>query len=179
MESIVDLRNEINTILDYFKRSKAFFQYIGDEYVNERKLTPYNIAPGVQQFTEYDKPITKEFQERQNSIGHYLNQNFCIRLLAVLNSHHVVGDKKEESIDQNLPGWEDLEILRRLRHRFAHSSGKYDSRDSDDKKLMQALMLKYEPCPKEPPDFPINQDKVIYPITKAVLQYAEAKFSRQ
>ena len=177
MGSIEDLRNEINIILDYFKRSKAFFQYIEDKYVTKRKLPPYNIVPGVQQLIEYDTPITKEFQERQNSIGHYLNQNFCIRLYAVLNSHHVVGDK--ENIDKNLSGWEDLDILRRLRNRFAHSSGKYDSGESDDKILMEKLMLKYEPCPKEPPDFPINQDKVIYPITKAVLQYAEAKFSRQ
>ena len=37
MESIDDLRNEICTILDYFKRQQAFFRYIGDEYVDEHE----------------------------------------------------------------------------------------------------------------------------------------------
>ena len=177
MSSMEEIRKEIMTILDYFKRSKAYFRYIGDKDIGKVKLPPYNILPNVKQYLEYDQPITIEFQEKQNSIGHFLNQNICIRLLALLESHQVIGNS--EKINKNLKGWEDLEVLRRLRHRFAHSSGKYNSEKVKDRKLMEVLMSRYKPCSVEPSDFPINQDKVIYPIVKGVLQYTEAKFSHQ
>ena len=88
-----------------------------------------------------------------------------------------VGDK--ENINKKLPNWEDVEILRRLRNRFGHSFGKYNPKDEEDKKLMDALMHRYEPSQDIPKDFPINQDKVIYPIAQGVLQYAKFKLSQK
>jgi len=92
MERMNKIGQEINTLLVYFKHSKAFFRYIGDNYVGKTELPPYNIALGYQQFIMFNNPITKDFQERHNSVGHYLNQNILIRLFAILNSNDVVGD---------------------------------------------------------------------------------------
>ncbi len=46
--------------------------------------------------------------------SHWLNENFIVRLYAVMESHGLVGEKI--NIRKDLDGWEELDILRRLRN---------------------------------------------------------------
>lgn len=58
------------------------------------------------------KPLTKKDIQRNNEIGHWINENVVVRLCAILQSHSILSEKV--SIDKSIDGWKEVDLLRRL-----------------------------------------------------------------
>lgn len=71
--------------------------------------------------------------ERRNTrAGHWINEAFVVRLWAILDAHNFV-----DPINHEIPGWEAVDICRRLRHKIAHSTGEVT--DKETKKLQERI----------------------------------------
>jgi hypothetical protein len=92
------------------------------------KTAPFYFNKGFPINFSSKQPLTEKYIQTNNEIGHWLNQNFIVRLYAMLESHQIVSE--EIKIDQKLKGWKELDLVRRLRRIFAHSSGRYDPVDT-------------------------------------------------
>ena len=169
-----EIKRDIELLLFLFKTSKSFFMFINKDDIGKIEIGPYKIREELEAYVRFDKEISEEIRELNNSVGHYLNQNFIIRLYSLLNYHNVLGSLKK--LDKNVPGWEDIDILRRLRHKFGHALGKYNKGNGDDLKLWESIQTKYKPGIPETEDYAINQDKVINPIIKSIYRYIDAKY---
>jgi hypothetical protein len=98
---------------------------------------PYYSSQGFDIDFIFKTPLTEEDRKRINEIGHWLNQNFVIRLCAVLAYFKVFSNSIK--IDFNFEGAEHDNIVRRLKNYFAHTSGRYNPNDNKHKKTIQLM----------------------------------------
>jgi hypothetical protein len=121
--------------------------------------------------------INEEDIRINNKITLLINQNFIVRLYSLMESHHVCSEKI--SIDNTLEGSEDLDLLRRLRNVFAHSSGCFDP-DNDEHNIMFDRLITF--CEWEivdvdnwkkyyPNEFPLSIEKVCIPLFNRCKKY--------
>ena len=105
---------------------------------------------------------------RNTKEGHWVNEAFVVRLYAILVSHGVVG------IDHDLEGWEDIDLLRRLRNKIAHTRAEID--DADAKKLDAAIRQRFHLGEQQsllPGKFVLSKDTVLRPWVAACTAYCE------
>ena len=114
--------------------------------------------------------------KRNNEIGHWINQNVIVRLYSIMEYYGLVSNNIK--IDQLLPGWEELDILRRLRQIFSHKSGKYDPNNNMEKKLKQKIISHFNMSISDYNDFPLNIDEVIDPIFSGCKNYVRSKLNK-
>ncbi len=119
------------------------------------------------------QPITSSDVEFNNDVAHWMNENFIIRLYAILQTYQVA------KVDQpDAPGYDAYKIVRRLRDKLAHgSSGRYDASDSLDR---DALARLNRVCRElvEPQDydgrFDLSISGVLFPLLLGCREYAAA-----
>ena len=119
-------------------------------------------------------PINKltedDFIEKWNNTGHWVNENFIVRVCSLLeyNSFFKIDLKKYISKQQI----QLLEILSQLRHIYAHSTNLIHKQISDRKKKVKKIMLEYLDLSEKEFDkkIPIHIDTVIEPIYKNLLE---------
>lgn len=167
MKSNQKIFEEILELDNYFRHSKKFFRFIEDKDVGSYETQPYNVNQQTKFIMKFDKPISKELQSLHRKVGHYLNQNYLIRLYEILKHYKIAG----KYINHKLKGSEDIEILWELRCKFAHGLGKYDPTDQRDKKLLTKLMTRYKEDHLIKDEFPISQDKTIKEIIHGIKSY--------
>lgn len=160
-----------------FNNCKAHFPFVPLDAKGAKKVrtAPFYIAQGFDIEFYFSKGISEEGITRINQIGHWLNQNFIIRLCAILESFEVVSKTETNKIDFKFEGAEHVNIVRRLRNCFAHSSGRYDPTDKDHKKTMQLIHDKLGIPTDGATDWPISIDKVLNPLYKGCIMYARQK----
>jgi hypothetical protein len=125
----------------------------------------------------FAEPLTEDDVRRIREIGHWINQNYVVRLCALLESHGVVPKEGKGKICKELPGHEEIDILRRLRNEFAHSSGRYDATDPEARKLYERIVDHFRiqtDDPSSAKDYPIPIDTVLVPLTQACKRYVVA-----
>lgn len=169
-EKIID---EINILYHYFRYSRSFFPYLNTDLVGETASPLFNISKSLKASVSFTEPITDEFLLLNNQIGHFLNQNFLIRLYALLDYHQIVSD--QQKINKEFPGSDEVDILRRLRRLFSHTSGKYNPTNSEQKILVQRMIDHFRLQITAPEDFPISIDTVISPLVLKIKEYIRAK----
>ena len=139
------------------------------------RTAPYYRNKGFDVHFDFGKNIAQEDLERVSSIGHWINQNYIIRLCALLEANSIIPSQGKGKIDQSIEGWKEIELLRRLRHQFAHSSGKYNYEDREEKKLYETLVSHFNIVlaqnPTEATEFPIPIDVVLEPLTEGCKKY--------
>ena len=158
---------EILELDSYFRHSKKFFRYIEDKDIGKHETQPYNVNHQTKFKMRFDQPMTNELQSLHSKVGHYLNQNYLIRLYEILKHHNVAG----KHLDKTLRGSEDIEILWELRCKFAHGVGKYDPTVKEDQDLLAMLMFRYKEEHIVKDEFPISQDKTIKEIIHSIVSY--------
>ncbi len=118
--------------------------------------------------------MTVEFINGLNEIAHWINENFVLRLYAVLESHGLF----KNGIDKGVAGHDEMEILRRLRNKIGHGSGKYDPEDADKRKLHERLVNHFGIDPKtyleDHTKYPLAVGQVLVPLAEACKTYAIA-----
>ncbi len=170
--TITEIKKQIEVLNEIFRDSRAYYPYIPDEFVGKSPEFTFNKAY-TKVYYSYNHTITKEEQLYNNKIAHFLNQNFIVRLYAVLQYFGIY-----DNIDSTLTGYYELDILKRLRNKFGHGIGHYNKNNSKDKKLMKDIVNYFPLEKKEYSDFPINIDIVIGKIITASKQYCEAMFKK-
>lgn len=117
------------------------------------------------------EPITRLDVQQNNETAHWLNENFLVRLYALLE---VYGIAKVDAPDAH--GYDEYRIVRRLRHKLAHgSTGRYDNSEPSDRDALARLVRS---CPSfTPPDkyggrFDLSISDVLWPLVVGVRRYA-------
>ena len=172
MTTIMDtLLEEMDRIWDKFIKCRSLFPYTPPNLIGTRKAytAPYYRQFGFDVTFDFGVGLTSDDIAKINSVGHYINQNFLVRLYALLESFHIVSNVIK--LDRSITTWEDMDILRRLRDKFAHTSGKYDPNDKDQKKLCDRITDHFKLENTDPPDFPLDIDKVLEPMVVACNAY--------
>ena len=136
------------------------------------RTAPYYIQQGFDISFQFNQPLSEQSIFKINQISHWLNQNFVIRLCAVLEYYGIISNSKK--IDFELEGAGHVNILRRLRNCFVHSSGKYNSEDKDHRKTLELIRNKLKISIDEPTNgvWPIMIDKVLRPLHSGCITYS-------
>lgn len=133
-------------------------------------------AQGLAVVLSFASPLSDEDVRRYNELAHWLNQNFVVRLYAVMEANGFVSETV--SIRHDLPGADELDILRRLRRLIAHGSGHYDPADGEKTRLRQRIeatfSLKTSSEPEDLDKFPLGIRQVLIPLVEGCKRYVEA-----
>jgi hypothetical protein len=154
------------------------FPYMKENLIGARscRTAPFYRHHGLDVDFTFAEPLTAESIGQMNEIGYWINQNYVVRLFALLQSHNIVSETK--SINKELLGHEEIDILRRLRHEFAHTAGWYHNEDAQERRLRNRIIdhfsLKEANHPASGRMFPIPIDEVLIPLTEGCKRYAEA-----
>ena len=170
-----DLLEGIHMLWKNFNNCKAHFPYMPKEAKGEReaRTAPYYIQQGFDVKFVFSEGVSEEGIERINEVGHWINQNAIIRLCAVLESFHIMSNTI--GINFDLDGAEQLNIARRLRNCFAHSSGRYKADDSEHDKTLKLMKDKLGISIDGCTDWPLSIDTVIQPLFEGCIKYVKEK----
>jgi hypothetical protein len=181
MDRCSDLIEQIDAQLKNLLTARAMFPHMREHLVGKKECTtaPFYWNRGFKITFSFAEPLTALKIADSNQIGHWINQNYIVRLYALLASFSVISDTR--SINTQLDGHDDVDILRRLRNVFAHGSGWYDQTSPKHKKLRERIIEHYALEPDNHPEsddkFPIPIDRVVVPMTEACKRYSVMKTS--
>ena len=175
----IEVHAQIEKQVEYLLRIRAMFPFIMESKIG---LTEFSTAPfyqhaGINIRFHFPDGITPEQVHTINSIGHWINQNFVIRLCAILEHNGVIQPHGQGILDESLPGFEDVNIVRRVRNVLAHTSGRYNSSVLDERRLYQRIVSHYDPessTVDTAQEFPLSIDTVLVPMARGCQQYAGA-----
>jgi len=167
---------EMDVLWQNFMICRAHFPAVDDTTIGhtEVKTAPFYEKYGLEIYFSFGEPLTKDRQSKINDIGHWINQNFVIRLYALLESHHVLS--KEINIDFKIDGSDDVDLIRRLRNYFAHSSGKYDPSNYRHVETLEKMGEYLDKEIQGIQDFPLPINTLLEPLFNGCKRYVEAKF---
>lgn len=166
---------EIDKQLEYLLTVRALFPYLDDNAIGKKNFNtaPYYQNLGFNITFEFTKVLEKKDVDKINSTGHWINQNYIIRIYSLLEAYNILSDQKR--IDQKIDGWKEVDLIRRLRNKFAHSSGRYNPNDKDSKELYEQISkhfsLNNTNSSVDATEFPLSIDKVLEPLTAGCKKY--------
>lgn len=165
---------EIDTLWNLHLEVRATFPNAKTKHVGLSKISSssYYTKKGFNYELNFPKPLQEEDIIRLRHLGHWLNQSFLIRLYSILEHGEIVGQKIK--IDKDLSGNEELDILRRLRNAFGHTSA-YNPHDGEKAKLFKRIVKHFNLSDPKPDELPIPIDQVIEPIYIAIKKYVKEK----
>lgn len=132
----------------------------------------YYVEKGFSATVILDNPITDEDVRENHDLAHYLNQNFILRLDAVLEDSGQKGEKIKKTA-----GWECLDLVRCLRNIFMHgNSPLYSSTQSKVNPKHHDLAKEYykklfNQELNEDDIYSLPIDRVLEPIVQSTLEY--------
>lgn len=166
----------IDLLKDY-REIRAHFPYFSEDSIGNKTFSSpdYYQQNGHNLKFEFDKVLTKSDIERLNRIGNWINQSALIRLAAILDQEDII--KKSSDVDKNIEGHREMEILFKLRNKFAHSRGVYNPQKNEQ--LMSEIIECFSLEKKVYDKYPIPIDEVIDKIFEKSLIYAKSKLKQQ
>lgn len=173
-----EITRQIAELKRQFLRCRATFPYVPESAVGHRlfETSRFYTERGFRIRFERPDPLTPEERHELNAIAAFLNESYLVRLFSLLESHNILSTKV--TIEKSLPGSEEVDILRRLRHQIAHDQGRYDPQDSEGRRLYERVAEHFRvgesEVEKEPSRFPTDVEKVIEPLTAKVEEYVRA-----
>jgi hypothetical protein len=171
-----EIATQIDEQLEFLHRTRSVFPRLGRHLAGEKwfEAPPYYRQLGYNVEVQLAQPMTVEFIDGLNDIAHWINENFILRLFAVLESHGCFTG----SFRTDLDGYEEMDILRRLRNKIGHGSGRYDPSDGDKRKLYERLVRHFSVDPtsylEDTSKYPLAVNQVLVPLAKACEKYAVA-----
>jgi len=169
---------EMDTLKANFENCKAYFPHMNKKMIGCQQ---FNTAPrywhkGFPFTFFFNKPLTAQDVKKNNEISHWLNENFVVRLCAILNSYKICSKRKH--IDSSVRnGSNEMYLLKRLRDVIAHSSGRYNPNDKkhDHKGLMRDLLSYFNLSNQNRKAFPLPIDTVLDPLFEGCKRYVQEK----
>lgn len=171
-----DVINEIDSLEDIYLRCKCIFPAMRSNMIglNSIQATPYYQWRGYNISINLDQDISQDFIDRYKEIGNWINENVIIRLYGVLKYYQCY----DPQIDRDHPGWEDLDILRRVRDVFTKTRLNYEPEDAKNIKLREKVIEHYNLNPDEfvEGEIPTTVNTVIKPIFEKAREHVQSKF---
>ncbi len=165
---------ELDELEGLLLQCRSVFPTLSKELVGHCQLrtAPYYLGRGYAAQIQLQNPITTEFIERNRRLGKWINENAIIRLYGIMNYYGFL-----EKIDQTLPGWRGVDLMRRMRNAFTKTPLSYRPEEPDNIRLREEVIehfsLNREKFPEE--EIPTPIDTVIEPIFKRCHEYISAK----
>ncbi len=174
--SLEEIFNEIDEFRSYHIKVRARFPKIGEPQIGQTviQLPEFFQKSGLNFELRFNSALTEESRKENNDIGHFINQNFVLRLYAILNYYEFLGESA--SLNKDSPGFIEVEIVRRLRNIYAHSLGRYNEQDSGHRKLRDVLFDRFNVDAKEYLEFPLNINRVLTPLIVGCKEYIKHNY---
>ena len=167
----------INNVWDGFFKCRSHFPLISEAFIgrNTIPISPYYVRGGHKVEIHFGCDIDKRMYDEMLSVGHWINQNFIVRLCATLESFQVISTNKNIKINHNLDGATHVDIVRRLRHRIAHSSGRFNPENSEDCKTLDVMnkILDRDYKSEGRTEWPMAIDFVLTPLRDGCIRYVK------
>ena len=161
-----------NHCRSYFPRTSI--EHCGE---TERGTAPWYRAQGFNPIIHFDRRLNEEDVQKIHEIAHFMNQNFIVRLWAIVDSHDISCDKGHTN--HSIPGWKAMDILSRLRNVIGHESGRYDSDNKYHQKLLKDMRRHFPKIPKEERNlFPLSISEVLFPLFLECKGYVQEKITK-
>jgi hypothetical protein len=159
-----DTLKELDLLWNLFNQCRSHFPATSNENVGQQVIptAPYYVRQGFQVTMCFNSPLVEKDIKNLNRIGHWLNQNFVVRLVALLQSHGVI--RYGSNIDTSAPGGAEVKLLRDLRDVFAHTAGGFKRQKKEHRKLLRELTTRFALNASECPDFPLGIGEVLEPL---------------
>lgn len=166
---IKEIREEIERQWSLHLISRAAFPSKIKKRYPKYKSPPYYSSKGIELSIEYNY-IDQNLLQSLDGIGHWLNQNFVIRLFGILNEHNVDVSGK---IDEN----EFTKIVAYLRQKVgAHSKGKRNPQNAEAKEVTNLLRKHFDEGidRKDVEQFNLTVNTVLYGLKDECISYVES-----
>ena len=137
-----------------YTASRAFLPYIPESVIGEKD---YEIE-GMRWHRLH--PITPEQRAKHNQAANWNNENFVIRLWAVLESHGFKGTKESRT--------KPIQLLYELRCHFAHGRGRDDK---ERQRLRGCVMREFNVQNASPGVIPLDKDRVLKRMLELARKY--------
>ncbi|MFH2036568.1 MAG: hypothetical protein ABIJ45_09215 [Candidatus Zixiibacteriota bacterium] len=175
---LCDILKNLDEIMSLYIHERSHFPYIKASVIGGKiySTAPFYMINGEKLRFNFPNGLTAQLRDKINETGHWINQNFIVRLCASLDYYGFY-----EKIDKSINGWEAIDILRRLRQRFAHKTGQYNPTSKDDRKLLSKMNdhLNLNLDISRLQDFPLSIDTVIEPLFKKCKEYVVEKYNKE
>jgi|SRR5688572_18980378 len=165
---------EIDKQIEILHRCRSVFPRLDNSLVGQTEFRApgYYQQLGLDVSVKLSSPMTAEFIDGLFDLGHWINENFVVRLWSILESNGI------KTVNQELDNWRDVELVRRLRNKIGHGSGNYDPNDKDKKKLFDSIVDYYK-VPQgysyfDVEKYPIGIKQVLVPMAHGCKTYAAA-----
>jgi hypothetical protein len=116
--------------------------------------------------------MTGQFISDLNNLAHWLNENFVLRLFAVLESNGLY-----RAGIKDLDGRDELDITRRLRNMIGHG-GLYDPDDAEKRRLYDRIVQHFHVDSQsyldDPTVYPLGVGQVLVPLARGCQRYVVA-----
>lgn len=177
-EEAKEILEELDQLWLLFKKCRAHFPAVSKSIIGKKIIStaPYYFDDSSIESFVFRKALDDVDINKLNEIGHWINQNFIIRLCAMLEHKNILPNEGKGKIDQTIDDWQSIDLIRRLRNYFVHSSGRfYPTRgeyQNTAKAIGEYLGVKIE----NSDNFDLNIQKVLAPLFQGCKQYVESKF---
>jgi hypothetical protein len=171
-----DVAQQIDEQIQYLHLLRSVFPRLSTDLVgqNEFPTAPYYRNRGLSIWFRFSSPLTSEFIAEFNDLAHWINQNFILRLYAVLESNRLVS--KTIHIRPDIEGHNEVDIVRRLRNTFGHGSGRYDPADPDKRQLFERIVshfgLDVGENSEDEGKYLLSISQVLIPLAEGCKRYA-------
>ena len=152
---------------------RAYTPYLDSCAVGRKQFVTsdyYDDSLGFGTSLEFDSELTRDDVDRLNGIGHWINENFVIRLCAILEEHNLKND-----INESLDGGKYVTLVYMLRNCFVHRAGKSNTNCRRASEKMRELGLPTD-CENGMVSLPI--DVVLEKLHTNCKAYAEEKYPK-
>ena len=177
MDKSIILNEQIDIQYEYLLSLRSLFPFMNDSMIGRSafRTAPFYRSRGFDIHFDFGRELVPEDIQKNESIGHWINQNYIIRICAILEANEIIPQEGKGKIDQTIEGWEEVDLVRRLRNQFAHSMGKYDPNEPEEKKLYERIVTHFNvtlaKSSTEANEFPISIDVVLEPMTEGCKKY--------
>jgi hypothetical protein len=138
-EQIEEICGEVERQWEYHLIARAAFPTNILEVIPEYESSPYHIQHGAQVKVCVPVPLSPLMERGLEGIGHWLNQNYIIRLFGILDEYQVITAGKQAKNPYT-------RILASLRHKVgAHSRGYRNPKNGEVRKLTQLIREHLDP----------------------------------
>jgi hypothetical protein len=167
---------QIDEQIQYLHRARALFPRLSTDLIGHTEFpTPrYYEDMGLGVWFRFSSPLTSEFIMEFNDLAHWINQNFVLRLYAVLESNGLISPTIR--IRPDIEGHNEVDIIRRLRNTFGHGSGRYDPADAEKRELFERIVSHFDLEVGEDSEhegkYPLSISEVLIPLAEGCRRYA-------
>ena len=163
------VRQALEEFWPMFFNSRSLCVYLPEKMIGREYFAPgtFYCATSPYNYVQLKVPLSEQVRSEHNRIAAWTNENFFIRLWAILASHGFT-----KPIRSGIRGSAEVKLLKKLREHFAHGSGQYDKRKQEHRNLHKELRKLFT-VPDEHDGIPTNIDTVLEPMYKRCLDYVE------